>query len=125
MLPLPRQKGIDVVSLRAETGVSESLTYLNNARVSPCPRPALQAVEEALENEYREGWKDGQASAIMANVRVALAQLINATPEEIAIIQSASYGINVIVNGLSWRKGDNVIIYDLAYRSIAQTLMRL
>jgi cysteine desulfurase/selenocysteine lyase len=117
MLMLPQQKGIDVVSLRAETGVSESLTYLNNARVSPCPRPALQAVAEALESEYREGWKDGQANTVMANVRVALAQLINAAPEEISIIQSASYGINVIVNGLDWRKGDNVIVYDLAYRA--------
>jgi cysteine desulfurase / selenocysteine lyase len=125
MLMLPQQKGIDVVSLRAETGVSGSLTYLNNARVSPCPRPALQAVAKALESEYREGWKDGQANSVMANVRVALAQLINAAPEEISIIQSASYGINVIVNGLDWRKGDNVIVYDLAYRSVAQALMRL
>jgi cysteine desulfurase/selenocysteine lyase len=105
--------------------VSQALTYLNNARLSPCSRPTLQVIEEALEREYRQGWKEEEADTVMANVRTALAQLINATPEEIAIIQSASYGINVIVNGLNWRKGDNVIISDLAYRSIAQALMRL
>jgi len=82
-------------------------------------------MEQALQREYRHGWHEEEADTVMANVRMALAQLINATSEEIAIIQSASYGINVIVNGLSWGKGDNVIIYDLAYRSIAQTLMRL
>jgi cysteine desulfurase / selenocysteine lyase len=125
MLRLSQQKGINVVSLRAETGVSEALTYLNSARISPCPQPTLQAVEEALEIEYREGWNDGQADAVMTKLRSALAQLINGTPEEISIIQSASYGINVIVNGLCWRQGDNVIIYDLVYRSVAQALMRL
>jgi selenocysteine lyase/cysteine desulfurase len=116
---------LDVEALRAESGVSQTLTYLNNARLSPCSSPTLQAIEEALKREYRQGWKEGEADAVMANARTALAQLINATPEEIAIIQSASYGINIIVNGLNWRKGDNVIISDLTYRSIAQALMRL
>jgi selenocysteine lyase/cysteine desulfurase len=125
MQRLSQPESIDVVALRAETGVSEFLTYLNSARVSPFPRPVLHAVEVALEREYREGWKDGQADTIMTNARVALAELISAAPEEISIIQSASYGINVIVNGLCWHKGDNVIIPDVAYRSVAQALMRL
>jgi cysteine desulfurase/selenocysteine lyase len=82
-------------------------------------------MEEALEREHREGWKDGQAHAVMVQARAALAGLIGASLDELAIIQSASYGINVIVNGMGWHKGDNVIIPDVAYRSIAQALLRL
>lgn len=125
MLRLPQKSSIDVGVLRAETGVSESITYLNNARVSPSPGPVLHAVEEALRREYREGWKDGEAETIMRNARIVLAELVGATPAEISIVQSASYGINVIVNGLLWRKGDNIVIPDVAYRSVALALMRL
>lgn len=74
---------------------------------------------------WRDGWTIRDQLEIMTQSRTAIAELIGAQASEIAITQSASYSINLIANGLAWRAGDNIVLTELAYRSVAMSMLRV
>src|ERR1041385_7539415 len=108
---------------REESGLPGDMVFLNSARRSPLPRPAHEALQAAIARDYAAISED--VEKCMADARQELASLICSAPSEIAITGSASDSFNVIVNGLTWQAGDNVVITDLSYRSIAISLLRL
>ncbi len=116
---------IDLTRVRADSGVTRDRVYVNNARVSPSPLPVLEAGRAIQEQAWREGWTGLDQPRIMAGARAAVAELIGASPTEIALTQSASYSINLVANGVDWRAGENIVITDLAYRSVAMSLLRV
>lgn len=50
-------------------------------------------------------------------VRQKAAQLIGASPEEVAFVKSTSHGLNHVAQGLSWSGGENVVSYDHEFPS--------
>ena len=44
-------------------------------------------------------------------------KLLGVSPEDISLISSSSEGINILVYGLSWQPGDNVVICDVEFPS--------
>ena len=90
--------------------VRENLVYLNHAAVAPLPRRTADAIRHLAEDalhwgsfHYRE-WLD-----VYEDVRVAAAQLIGGTPQEIALVKNTSEGIATIAMGLDWRPGDRMV----------------
>ena len=55
---------------------------------------------------------------IFRGVRRALADLISASPEEVSLQQNTTEGINIVVNGLGLRPGDEVITCSLEHPSV-------
>jgi len=49
------------------------------------------------------------------DLRQALGQLINASPEEIALVQNTAEGINIGAHAIPFQPGDNVILCDMEY----------
>lgn len=97
---------------REQFPVTKSLTYLNHAAVSPLARPAAEAMkrfaDDALQNgslHYAE-WLE-----TYEGVRRSTAKLINAAPEEIALMKNTSEGIATIAMGLDWRAGDTIVAF--------------
>jgi cysteine desulfurase/selenocysteine lyase len=58
-------------------------------------------------------------------LREALGQLINATPDEIAFAQNTSEGLNIVANALPLRPGDNVVFCDMEFPSNVYPWMNL
>jgi selenocysteine lyase/cysteine desulfurase len=54
-----------------------------------------------------------------------LAWLVNRPEGDIALLGSASEGVNVVVQGLEWHPGDNVVVADVEYPSLVYPLSRL
>jgi cysteine desulfurase/selenocysteine lyase len=114
---------IGLLPLLAQSWLVAMRIHLDHARCSVLPEAARRAIVDTLERTA-----DGSAAGLEACVdaaRDALAGLIGATPEEIALTQNASHAANVVINGIAWRQADNVIVTDLCYRSIAHALLRL
>ncbi|MFQ5744062.1 MAG: aminotransferase class V-fold PLP-dependent enzyme [Acidobacteriota bacterium] len=85
--------------------------YLNGANHGPFPAVAIEAVQEAL------AWKrdpslvdDAVYFDLPERVRRAAAPFFGCEPHEIAVVTGASTGINLVVSGLDWRRGDQVVI---------------
>ena len=55
----------------------------------------------------------------------ARAQMINAKPEEIALVGPTSLGLSFVASGLPFRKSDNVLIYFDDYPSNVYPWMAL
>ena len=46
-------------------------------------------------------------------MRAKAAALLNAHPSNVFFVRSTSHGVGVVAEGLSWREGDEVILYEL------------
>ena len=98
---------------RGNFPVTGNLIYLNHAAVAPLVRPAAEAMQRLAEDALCYGsihydeWLE-----TYAGLRSAAARLINATPEEIALLKNTSEGIATIAMGLDWRPGDRVVAFQ-------------
>lgn len=107
---------MDINAIRQDFPITQEFTYLDNASLSPLPLQVVKAVEGMLNERSRKGvkafwgWMDK-----IEEVKRLLAGLINATPEEIALTQNTSEGINMVANMLDWHPGDNVVINNLEF----------
>ncbi len=84
--------------------------YLNIAGQAPMPRAALEAVQAALEWKKFPYIQTEDAELNLPNrVRASLANLIGASPEEIALTTGASAGLIALAYGLDWKRGDEIL----------------
>ena len=93
-----------------EFGPFDGHTWLNCAHQGPLPRIAAEEAREAIQ------WKispheltSERFNSVPARLKGALARLIGASPDEIILGNSASYGLHLLANGIPWREGDEVL----------------
>jgi L-cysteine/cystine lyase len=102
-----------VEQIRHELPAVTVHAYLNAGTFGPLPTCAIQAMQERLQWEMREGRLGPQSfesmSATYADARNAVARLLHAEPREIALTDSTGDGMNVITHGFAWHEGDEVI----------------
>jgi cysteine desulfurase / selenocysteine lyase len=88
----------------------ENATYLNSAGEAPMPKVALKAVQAAMElKKFPQRHPDAGYFDLPNRVRRAIATLIGAEAEEIALTTGASAGMWAVAFGMSWKSGDEVI----------------
>ena len=94
--------------------IRKGLIMLNAANLCPSPYPVQQRVFELTRDidadpssHNRKKFADLREVA-----RYALAEYLGASPEEIAIVRNTSEGNNMVINGLTFEPGDEVIIWD-------------
>jgi len=103
---------------RREFPITEHVTHLNHAGVSPVSQRVVAAVtgfiNEALvvDAPTQRRWEARAEAA-----RAAFARLVGAHADEIAFVKNTSEGVSLIAAGLDWRDGDNVIAVDGEYPS--------
>ncbi|MEM2947734.1 MAG: aminotransferase class V-fold PLP-dependent enzyme, partial [Candidatus Bathyarchaeia archaeon] len=90
--------------------------FLNHAAQSPLPKPVADAVKRFVEDFATFGsvstseWDDcGKA---------LFARLIGAKPEEIALVENTSVGLNIAANVLEYPHGSKIVTTDLEYPSV-------
>jgi cysteine desulfurase / selenocysteine lyase len=111
-LPVENRQSALHERYRHQFPVVERLIYLNHAAVTPLCRPAAEAMKRLADDacffgssHYSE-WLEAYRG-----LRRAAAKLINASPDEIAIVKNTSEGIAMVASGLAWQPGDRVIAF--------------
>jgi cysteine desulfurase/selenocysteine lyase len=97
----------------SEFGSLDGVTYLNSASTGPLPARTIRALERF--NRMRGAphlLPDPDLFAIFTESRRLIAQLINATPDEIALATNTSYGLNLAALALPLERGDIVLVSD-------------
>ncbi len=59
------------------------------------------------------------------DIRRSCARLINAASDEIAFVKNTSHGLSIVAEGLDWRPGDNVLVYEKEFPSNLYPWMHL
>jgi cysteine desulfurase / selenocysteine lyase len=98
--------------------VTRNLVYFNHAAVGPLSVRAFEAMERHARDQRDFGalhWKAWYAE--IDRLRESMARLINAEPQEIAILKNTSEGLSFVAQGLRWEEGDNVITTALEFPS--------
>jgi len=113
---------LDVAAFRAELPLTQAMVYMNTGWSGPSPRRVIERIVEQLryENEVGPASREVLDShrAITAAAREAAAQLLGATADEIVLTDNTTHGINIVLTGLRWRDGDEVLTCNLEHPSI-------
>lgn len=113
---------MDLLRLREEIPALEGLTYLNTGWSGPPPRRAAQAMKDRIDLELRDGpttahvYEAGRQ--IQEAARAAAARLLHAAPDEVLITRNTTEGLNIVLSGLAWRAGDEIITCNLEHGSV-------
>ena len=99
--------------------VLQEVVYMNVGTYGIMPEPALAAFQEIQTEFERRGVAAGPNlyEKVMAT-RLRIAALIGADADEIAFTRNATDGINLVLAGIDWRPGDEVIITDEEHEAV-------
>ena len=104
-----------VQELRSRFRIFQRKIYLNS-----CSQGALSDAVQAGMEDYIASWHEqGSPWDLWVEqyeaARAAFAQFINATPDEVAIVTSASAGINSIASALNFRERKKVVMGEFEF----------
>jgi len=91
----------------------EPVAYLNHAGVSPPSDPVRAAVRAAVDDFARRG--SAAAGAALERRRLLrgrIARLLGARPEDVALTQNTSAGIQAVALDFPWRRGDRIVLFE-------------
>ncbi len=117
---------IDVVRARAETPGCEAVLHLNNAGAALQPRPVIDAVFGHLQRETEIGGYEAAEEALSQREEVyhALARLLGAHPDEIALVDNATRAYDMAFHALPLQDGDVVVTTRSEYPSNVIAMLR-
>jgi cysteine desulfurase/selenocysteine lyase len=108
---------LNIEQLRADTPAVAQLIHFNNAGAALMPAPVIATMTRHIQLEASLGGYEaaGQQSAEVDNVYGAIARLINAQPDEIAVIENATRAWDMAFYSLPLQPGDVVLTSTTEY----------
>ena len=97
----------------ADFGDFEGRAWLNCAHQGPLPLVAVAAAEQALADKaapHRIG--DGSFTEVPGRLKAALGRLVGVPADQVILGNSTSYGLQLLVQGIDWRQGDEILLVD-------------
>ena len=95
---------------------------MNTGWSGPSPRSVVEAIKGRLEYESYHGPTSPPVLAggmeIQQQTVDVVASLLNVSREEICLTQNTTDGLNIVINGLSWQSGDEVITFAPEHSSV-------
>jgi cysteine desulfurase / selenocysteine lyase len=85
--------------------------WLNCAHQGPLPERAAAAAREAVDDK-RSPWRiaDESFAAVPGRLKRAIGRLIGASPDDVVLANSASYGLELLARTLPLAEGDEVLL---------------
>jgi cysteine desulfurase / selenocysteine lyase len=103
---------------RLEFPVTKKFIYLDHAAVAPLSKRVKDTVNEFLTEATESAYfKYGYWMGRVEEIRGQCAELVGSEKDEIAFIKNTSHGISLVAEGLDWREGDNVIVFEKEFPS--------
>ena len=118
-------KTIDWKAIRkTEFPVLDTMTFLDAACVSFAPQRAINAIKAFADMTGRQD--EGNSSehhiamdSLRNKAYEEAAKLFNADPDEIALVESTSHGLNIAAAGIELNDGDSIITTNLEFIQVA------
>lgn len=118
--PLPPMSVYDCSSIRAAHPLLSDHTYLNTGTEGLLAEPVLADYQEAIARQEREGhaaleWRYAE----LERTRQAVADLLRAPTDTIAFTRNATDGHNIVLFGIAWKPGDELLISDQEHPALS------
>jgi cysteine desulfurase/selenocysteine lyase len=107
----------ELLQFRKETKGTAQKIHFNNAGASLPPDVVVNTVVDYLQEEASLGGYETEAryKEQLDNTYPLIARLINASPDEIAIVENASQAWGLAFNGIDFKKDDVIITSEMEY----------
>jgi selenocysteine lyase/cysteine desulfurase len=117
--------GLTILSTKIEAIRTQFPIFKNKIFLNSCSQGALsEAVEASLHAHIRSWHEHGSPwdrwVEEYENARAAFARFIGATPDEVAVVPSASAGINSVASALSFSKRHKVVMGEFEFPTMGQ-----
>jgi selenocysteine lyase/cysteine desulfurase len=104
-----------IQGIRSRFSIFQRKIYLNSCSQGALSNAVQTGLEDYIASWHREGspwetWMEHYEAA-----RAAFAQFINASPDEVAIVTSASAGINSVASALNFRERRKVVMGEFEF----------
>jgi len=120
-------KDFPIIRLRDDIAAIKNGIYMNNAGASLRPRGVTQIVQDYLNFEDQiGGHRAAEFKKIeIANVYTSIATLLNASVDEIALMESQTIAWHACLSAFDFNPGDEIIISRAEYISGIMAVMEL
>ncbi|GIX05844.1 MAG: aminotransferase class V [Candidatus Poribacteria bacterium] len=101
----------DVGTVRLEFPLVREVVYLNTGTAGLCPLSVAEKLWESI-RAFEVGGEVEWPEAVrrMEEGRERLAQFLHTDPSRLAFTRNATDGVNLVVEGIAWRPGDEVLL---------------
>lgn len=101
--------------------------YLNHAAVSPLSTRVVAAIQEYLmernEHDIENYWS--RLMLTLESARRRVASFIHCDLHQLAFVPNTSYALNLLAQGLKWRSGERILLYDREFPSNVYPFLNL
>ena len=110
--------------LATHWALDPSTVFLNHGSFGATPnviREEQRHWQDRMEHEP-VAFLDGEGLEQMAVARHALAQMLSCNPDDLALIENATSGVNTVMRSLTFSEGDEILVPDHAYQACRNTI---
>jgi isopenicillin-N epimerase len=113
--------------IKARWGLDPDVTFLNHGSFGATPRTVLVAQRRWQEEMEREPvlFLARRLEGLLHDVRTRVADFVGADPAGLALVPNATTGVNAVVRSLRWDPGDEILLADMSYNAVKQTIRYL
>ncbi|MGH9992892.1 MAG: aminotransferase class V-fold PLP-dependent enzyme [Nitrososphaera sp.] len=101
-------------AIRRDFAVTRRTIYMNNGAIAPMPLSSIKAMTDFLLRLSENGPDSSQTAdyitSLLNELRNRVAHLINCDRDEVVLTQSTTEGLNIIASGITWKKGDSIVV---------------
>ncbi len=113
---------MNVAHIREAFPVTRNMIYMNTGWSGPSPTRVTRRMTEQLEWEMERGPATLEAlprgREVSEALILAVAGLLHTSPECIALTQNTTQGLAIVVYGMDWRSGDELVTCSLEHPSV-------
>lgn len=95
--------------------VARKRVFLGHAGVTALPARAAEAMTSYVHSSSQDQQEFGGVLKEIESTRRDASALLGAEASEIALLGPTSLGLSLFANGISWKKGDEVVVYGDDY----------
>lgn len=114
---------MEIDKIRSDFPLLKEWVYLDNAFVGVMPKQVKEGYEEYVDLWYNFS-PPGEKTILqewlarMTRLREKVAGFVKVKTHEIAFTMCTGSGLNIVVNGMDWKKGDNVVCPEWEHNMI-------
>lgn len=108
--------------VRRDMPLLDKIIYLDAASTTPTPRHIIESMNDYFYNYNANTGRGAYHLAVRATqeleqARKKIAKFINSDPQEIIFTKNATESINMVAHGITWNKGDKIIVSNMEHHS--------
>lgn len=115
------ENGVDI-NIRADIPLLEDVIYLDAASTTPTPKPVVESMCDYFYNYNTNTGRGAYNLAVRAtkefeSSRKRISKFVGSKPSEIIFTKNTTEAINLVANGLNFKKGDSVVVPNIEHHS--------